>query len=189
MDAPKEIKDLLLKYAEVFGPLPPPGQGCKLVEMDLELKPEWASAPLRGKCWPMSEIDCKEIESQVDELVQSGLVEPFAPGTFPKYCTPTFLVDKKESKTRRMVGQYSKLNARTKPHAGYLPSMETLIEGMARCRYKTKLDLRSGFWQVGMTDRAKELSAFVTYPLRPLFQMVVHALWAPRGPRHFSRND
>ena len=188
LDAPLEIKSLLSKYSEVFGPLPPPRKGCKLVEMDLELNPEWATHPLRGKCWPMSELDCKEIESQVDELVQSGLVEPFAPGTFPKYCTPTFLVDKKESATRRMVGQYSKLNARTKSHAGYLPNMESLIEGMARCRFKTKLDLRSGGWQIGMTGIANELSAFF-HPLRPLFQLVVYALRATRGTGGFSRND
>jgi hypothetical protein len=47
------LRDLLLKYQEVFGPLPSPGTGCKLAEMDLELKEEWKTAPLRGKCWPM----------------------------------------------------------------------------------------------------------------------------------------
>ena len=130
--------------------------------MDLELKDEWKDAPLRGECWTMSTQDCAEIEAQVDELVQAGLVEPFPPGTFPKYCSPTFLVDKKESKTRRMVGQYVKLNRRTKPNAAFLPNMESLIESMAKCKYKTKLDLRSGFWQVGLTERAKELSAFTT---------------------------
>ena len=33
-DNPK-LKALLVKYKEVFGPLPPPGMGCKLAEMDL----------------------------------------------------------------------------------------------------------------------------------------------------------
>jgi hypothetical protein len=64
--------------------LPPPGKGCELVKMDLELKDEFKDLPLRGKCWPMPAQDCAEIEAQVDELVRSGLVEPFPPGTFPK---------------------------------------------------------------------------------------------------------
>ena len=89
--------------------------------------------------------DCAEIEAQVDELVQAGLLEPFPPGEFPKYCTPTFLVDKKDSTTRRMVGQYSKFNKRCKPHAGWLPNMEMLVEQLARTKFKSKLDLRSGF--------------------------------------------
>ena len=38
--------------------------------------------------------------------------------------------------------------------------MEQLVESMAKCRYKSKLDMRSGFWQVGLSQRAKELCAF-----------------------------
>ena len=34
------LKSLLLKYKDIFGPLPPPGSGCQLVQMDLELKEE-----------------------------------------------------------------------------------------------------------------------------------------------------
>jgi len=108
----------------------------------------------------MPQQDAQEIEQQVQELVDANLVEPFPVGTCPKHCSPTFLVDKKDSKTRRMVGKYMKLNMMTKPHAGYLPNMEEMIENLAKKRYKSKLDLRSGFWQVGLTKRAKELTAF-----------------------------
>jgi hypothetical protein len=127
-----------------------------------KLKDEFKGRTLRQKCWPMPPEDVAEIDKQVQELVDAGLVEPFPVGTFPKHCSPTFLVDKKESKTRRMVGQYVKLNKMTKPHAGFLPNMEEMIENLAKCRYKSKMDLRSGFWQIGLSDRAKELCAFVT---------------------------
>ena len=158
-DQPK-LQNLLRKYQDVFGPLPPPGSGCKLVEMDIEIKEEHTGKTLRQKCWPMPKEDAEEIEKQVQELVEAKLVESFPPGTFPKHCSPTFLVDKKESKTRRMVGQYMKLNKMTKPHAGFLPNMEEMIENMASKRFKSKLDLRSGFWQVGLTERARDLTAF-----------------------------
>ena len=59
-----------------------------------------------------------------------------------------------------VVIQFRKLNSRTKSHAAYLPNMEILVESLAKCRYKSKLDMRSGFWQVGLTDRAKNLSTF-----------------------------
>ena len=58
-----------------------------------------------------------------------------------------------------MVIQFRKLNSRSKPHAGYLPNMELLVESLAKCRFKSKLDIRSGFWQVGLSERAKELRA------------------------------
>ena len=110
----------------------------------------------------MPEKDVQEIDRQVQELIDSQLVEVYPPGTYPKYCTPTFLVDKKDSKVRRMVGNYVKLNQRTKPHAAFLPNMEMMVEGLARMRWKSKLDLRSGFWQVSLTPRAQELTSFCT---------------------------
>jgi hypothetical protein len=39
----------LVKFKEVFGPLPPPTKGCKLAIMDIELKEEFKDMPLRGK--------------------------------------------------------------------------------------------------------------------------------------------
>jgi len=59
-----------------------------------------------------------------------------------------------------MVIQFRKLNSRTKPHAAFLPNMEQMVESLAKCHYKSKLDMRSGFWQVGLSDRAKDLCTF-----------------------------
>ncbi len=128
--------------------------------MDLELKEEWVGKPLRQKCWPMPILDQQELELQAEELLKAGLAETFPPGQIPHFCSPTFLVDKKESKTRRMVIQFRKLNARTKSHAAFLPNMEQMVESLAKCRYKSKLDMRSGFWQVSLSDRAKDLCTF-----------------------------
>ena len=35
------VAEVLARYEEAFGPLPPPGSSKKLVRMDLELKPEY----------------------------------------------------------------------------------------------------------------------------------------------------
>ena len=40
--------------------------------------------------------------------------------------------------------------------------MENTLESIAKCRFKTKMDKRSGFWQVDLTRAAQELLAFVT---------------------------
>ena len=130
--------------------------------------------PLRQKCWPMPKVEQDEMELQAEELVKAGLAEPFPPGEYPQACSPTFLVPKKDSKVNRMVIQYRKLNARCKPHAGFLPNMEAMVESLSKCRYKSKMDMRSGFWQVGVTPRARDLSAFCLPSgriLRPLCMM------------------
>jgi len=169
-----KLFELLCKYKEIFGPLPPPSAGCPLVLMDIELKEEWEGKPLRQRCWPMPINEQQEINLQAEELIKAGLAEVFPPGETPHVCSPTFLVDKKDSKTKRMVIQYRKLNSRTKPHAGYLPNMDELVERLAKCKFKSKLDIRGGFWQVGLTERAKNLSTFCIPSgrcLRPLCMM------------------
>ena len=40
--------------------------------------------------------------------------------------------------------------------------MENTLERIAKCRYKTKMDRCSGFWQVDLTAAAQELLAFIT---------------------------
>ena len=40
--------------------------------------------------------------------------------------------------------------------------MENTLERIAKCRFKTKMDKRSGFWQVDLTRAAQKLLVFVT---------------------------
>ena len=40
--------------------------------------------------------------------------------------------------------------------------MKNTLERIAKCRYKTKMDKRSGYWQVDPTAAAQELLAFIT---------------------------
>ena len=56
----------------------------------------------------MAQNEAQEIEMQTNELLRAGLIEAFPPGEIPLFCSPTFLVDKKESKTKRMVIQFCK---------------------------------------------------------------------------------
>ena len=40
--------------------------------------------------------------------------------------------------------------------------MENTLERIAKCRYQSKMDERSDFWQVDLTAAAQELLAFIT---------------------------
>ena len=157
------LHDVLSKFEPtVFRPLPPPHTAPKLVKMDLELKDEFANSTARSKPYPANLADAEEIERQVQEGIDGGILEEYTGGDYPKQCSPCYLVDKPGSKARRLVVVYCKVNKMTKNHPGTLPLMENTCERMAKCRFKSKLDLRSGFWQVELTERAKDLLAFVT---------------------------
>ena len=72
-----------------------------------------------------------------------------------------FLVDKPGSNAQRLGVHYGKLNKLTKKHSGSLPSFEQALERAAHCCSKSKLDKRSGFWQVELTKGAQDPSAFI----------------------------
>ena len=49
------------------------------------------------------------------------------------------------STAKRLVVDYGELNKKMLNHSGSIPNMESTLEKIASCRYKTKMDKRSGF--------------------------------------------
>lgn len=58
--------------------------------------------------------------------------------------------------------RFQKVNALTKADSFLLPWIEDCIDEVGNSKYVSKFDLLKGYWQVPLTDRAKEISAFVT---------------------------
>ena len=73
----------------------------------------------------------------------------------------------------------------TKSDTFPIPWMDDCIDRIGRAKYVTKFDLLKGFWQVPLTDRAKEISAFVTPD--GLFQYKVAAFGMKNSPATFQR--
>ena len=58
--------------------------------------------------------------------------------------------------------QIRKLNVVIQADLHLLPWIEDCIDCVGKAKYVTILDLSKGYWQILLTKRAKELSAFVT---------------------------
>ena len=63
--------------------------------------------------------------------------------------------------------------------------MENTLEGITNCRFNTKMDKRSGLWQVDLTPAAQELLTFVT-PKRPLFRWKFMPFGVANAPALFQ---
>ena len=63
--------------------------------------------------------------------------------------------------------------------------MEQALERAAHCRFKSKLDNRSGFWQVELTKRAQDLSAFIA-PDGQVFKSKVMPFGLTNAPATFQ---
>ena len=88
------LKKLLLTYEEVFGPLPPPLSCNKLVQMDLKLKPELEKTRVRRRPYHAHTEQLEEIERQIQECIDAGLVKNYRKGDYHHHCSPRFLVAK-----------------------------------------------------------------------------------------------
>ena len=55
-----------------------------------------------------------------------------------------------------------KVNSVIKTDSFPLPRIDDCIDKVGNSEYVTQFDLLKGFWQVPLTDRAKEVSAFAT---------------------------
>ena len=89
------------------------------------------------------------------------------------------------STAKRWVVDYGELNKKTLNHSGSMPNMESTLEKIASCRYKTKIDKRSEFWQVELTPNTQELPAFIT-PQGRVFKWRVMPFGVANAPALFQ---
>ena len=153
--------------------------------MDLKLKPEFEGSVVRRRPYPAPQDQIDEIERQIQECIDAALVEEYKHGDYPRHCSPCFLVAKPGSTAMRLVVDYGEVNKKTQNHSGSIPNMENTVERIAKCQFKTKMDKRSGFWQVDLTRAAQELLAFVT-PKGRVFRWKVMPFGVANAPALFQ---
>lgn len=73
----------------------------------------------------------------------------------------------------------------TKRDAYPLPRVEDCIDQVGRARFITKVDLAKSYWQIGLTERAQEISSFVA--LGQTFRCNVMPFGTKNAPATFQR--
>ena len=133
-------------------------------------------------CKPYPQPDTVEIMyNMIQEFLSAELVtESHSP-----YAAPAFLV-KKHDGTHRFVVDYKKLNLITIKDSSPLPNMEDTIRQLGEgYKYFSKLDLKSGFYQIPIRESDKEKTAFTT-PFG-LFQFNVLPMGLKNSPPTFQK--
>ena len=181
----RRVQKLIGTYPEVFGELPTPAPCHKLVQMDLKLKPEAVRHKIGRRAYLAPKEQADELERQIQECMDAGLVLEYKDGNYPQHCSPCFQVAKPGSTAKRLVVDYRELNKETLNHSGSIPNMESTLEKIASCRYKTKMDKRSGSRQVDLTPNAQELLAFIT-PQGRVFKWKVMPFGVANAPAPFQ---
>ena len=182
------VQKLIRTYLEVFGDLPPPASCDKLVQMHLKLKPDFMGHKIRRRPYPAPKEQADEIEREIQECIDAGLVPEYKYGDYPQHCSPCFLVAKPGSTAKWLVVDYGELNKKTLNHSGSIPNMESTLEKIASCRYKTKMDKRSGFF-AGGPDAQRSGGTSLHHPSGEGVQVEGHAVWRGQPTRSIPRAD
>ncbi|KAL5775969.1 hypothetical protein ACOSP7_013526 [Xanthoceras sorbifolium] len=152
-DAVAEVLDDFANVmpAELPKELPPRRTSDHKIELEPGVKPP-ARAPYR-----MAPCELAELRRQLDELLEAGLVQP----SKAPYGAPV-LFQKKHDGSLRMCVDYRALNKVTIKNKYPVPHAADLFDRLSRASYFTKLDLRSGYWQVRVAEGDEAKTACVT---------------------------
>ncbi|RVW35808.1 putative mitochondrial protein [Vitis vinifera] len=133
------MREILQEFSDLFtepSSLPP----TREVDHSIALKE--GTEPINVRPYRYAHYQKKEIEKQIQDMLQSGLVRP---STSP-FSSPVLLVKKKDENWR-FCTDYRALNAATIKDQFSIPTVDDMLDELYGASYFTKLDLRAGYHQ------------------------------------------
>lgn len=119
------------------------------------------------------------INNNVKELLENGMIRP----SRSPYAAPVVLDMKKNGKYRMCIN-YSRLNDQTKNNAAPMENVSTILRQLPIGYYDSLIDLKSGFWQIMLSQDSIEKSAFVTQDGH--FEFLVMGFGLKNAPKSFA---
>ncbi len=143
--------DPLFEHVPLFGDKP---TQTTVLQHDVDVGDH---KPIKQHAYRVNSTKRAVMNKEVEYLLQNGFAVPSS----SSWSSPSLLVPKSDQ-TPRFCNDYRKVNAITKSDSFPLPRMDDCVDRVGSAKYVTKLDLLKGYWQVPLTPRASEISAFVT---------------------------
>lgn len=146
-----ELTVLIRSNLGLFGDTP---SRTHMLVHDIDVE---GARPIRQRFYRVSEEKRKVMDTEIKYMLENGIAEPSG----SSWASPCLLVEKSD-KSPRFCTDYRKVNTVTKPDAYPLPRMDDCIDQVGSAQFVSKFDLLKGYWQVPLSPRAKEISAFIT---------------------------
>ncbi|KAA3466818.1 DNA/RNA polymerases superfamily protein [Gossypium australe] len=138
-------------FPEELPELPP----IREVEFGIELVP--GTAPISISLYTMVPTELKELKAQLQELIDKGFARP----SCSPWGAPVLFVKKKDGSMRLCV-DYRQLNKATIKNKYPLPRVDDLFDQLKGATVLSKIDLRSGYYELRVRDSDVSKTAFRT---------------------------
>ncbi|CAF4675558.1 unnamed protein product [Rotaria sp. Silwood2] len=136
--------------------------------------------PISGRSYFKTIQQRKDFQQEIDKMLKSGIIIP----SNSPWSSPAILL-KKPNDEFRFIVDYRKLNSITRKDSYPQPTTEELLQRLGGHTWFTKLDLKSGYFQVLIQDRDKEKTDFCTQD--GLYQFEVLSMGLMNAPPTFQR--
>jgi len=166
-------------YPDVFPNELPGMPPDRHVEFLIELLP--GTAPIASRQYRMPPVEHDEVKKNIDELLEKGFIQP---STSP-WASPVLLVEKKDTKDKRMCVDYRALNKVTVKNKYPLPRIDDLFDQLQGACVFSKIDLRSGYHQLKIRPSDIPKTAFTTK--YGLFEYTVMSFGLTNAPAYFMQ--
>ncbi|KAA3487673.1 Retrotransposon protein [Gossypium australe] len=140
-----ELVPVICEFSDVFPEELPGLPPIREVEFVIDVLP--STTPISIALYRMAPMELKELKSQLQELTNRG----FARSSFSPCGAPILFVKKKDG-TVRMCIDYRQLNKVTIKNKYPLPRIDNLFDHLNGATVFSKIDLRSGYYQLRVKD-------------------------------------
>jgi hypothetical protein len=146
------------------------------VEFAIELIPN--TAPISKRAYRVSGLELVELKKQIDELLMKGYIRP---STSP-WAALVLFVEKKDG-TKRMCIDYRAMNKVAVKNKYPLPRIYDLFDQLRGASVFSKIDMRSGYHQLGIRPSDIPKTIFITK--YGLYEFTVMSFGLTNAPAFF----
>ena len=170
----KELAEVITQYREVFPDVP---SKTNLIEHDVDVGD---SAPIKQHPYRVSPMKKELLDKEVQYMLENDIIEE----SQSNWSSPCILVPKHDGGFR-FCTDFRKVNDKTKSDSFPIPRIADCIDQIGNAKFVSTFDMLKGYWQVPLTPRAREISAFVTPS--GLYQYKVMPFGMKNAPATFQR--
>lgn len=172
-----KLLQLLDNYRDVFAFKQSELGRTSLITHHIEIQDP---SPVKARPYRTSHKNREVIRQHIEDMLEHDVIEP----SNSPWAGPVVLVPKKDGLQRFCVDLIN-VNAVTRKDSYALPHINDTVDCFSETSFFSTLNLRIGYWQIGLDEVSHPLTAFTTY--QGLYQFKVLPFGLTNAPATFQR--